>query len=64
MNQLEFKNKRETLYSISILYSPQFRKGRRSTKEGRKLYNKELRLARQKIKQYKIHLTKSLPRAL
>ncbi len=64
MNQLEFNSKQRTLYSISILNSPSFRKGRRKTKEGRQLYNKELRLARKKVKQYNINLNKKLPKLM
>lgn len=61
MNQLDFNNKEQTVYAISILNSPQFREGRSETKEGRKLYNKELRMAKQKIKKYNIQLSKPLP---
>ena len=64
MNQLEFGSKDKTLYSIAILHSPNFRNGRKNTKEGRRLYNKELRIAKQKIKQYKINLEKPLPNRL
>jgi len=64
LNQLEFGNKQRTLYSIAILYSKNFRKSRMKTKEGRRLYNKELRLANRKVKQYKINLTKKLPKKM
>jgi len=63
-NKLEFKTKKQTLFSISILYMKRFKKSRSETKEGRLLYNRELALARKKIKQYKIHLTKPLPKRL
>lgn len=61
MNQLEFGTKKKTLYSLAILHSGRFREGRMETKEGRKLYNKELMMAKRKIKQYKIDLEEPLP---
>lgn len=63
-NQLEFNNKERTLYSIAILHSGRFREGRSQTKVGRRLYNKELRIAKRKVKKYKIKLNKPLPKKL
>lgn len=63
MNQLEFGSKKKTLYSIAILHSKRFRRGRSITRKGRMLFNKELRMAKAKIKQYGIRLTKKLPAA-
>lgn len=64
MNQLEFNSKERTLYSIAILHSPQFREGRSKTEKGKRLYNKELRTAKRKVKQYNIQLNKPLPKRL
>lgn len=63
-NMLEFGSKGRTLYSIAILHSPQFREGRSKTKKGRMLYNRELKKARKKIRQYKIKLNKPLPKRM
>jgi len=64
LNKLEFGTKKRTLFSIAILHSSRFRKSRSETKAGRRLYNNELMLAKRKVRQYKIKLTKPLPKRL
>lgn len=49
------------MFSIALLHSKGFRKSRNETEEGRKLYNKELKMAEDKIKEYKIELKEPLP---
>jgi len=61
MNQLEFRSKKQTVFSIALLHSKGFRKSRSETEEGRRLYNKELKMAEDKIKEYKIDLKEPLP---
>lgn len=61
MNQLEFGTRKQTLFSIAILHTKKFRKSRIQSSKGRHLYNHELWLARQKIKQYGIKLRQPLP---
>lgn len=61
MNHLEFGSKQRTLFSIAILHSERFRQSRSMTRKGKMLYNKELRIAKRKVRQHKIHLNKELP---
>lgn len=61
LNRLEFGSKKQSLFSIALLHAEKFREGRSETKQGRMLYNEEIRIAEQKVKQYKIHLDKPLP---
>jgi len=62
LNPLNIKTKGQTTLSIAILHSPRFRQSRMQTKEGRRLYNKELRMVKRAIKKFKIELNKSLPK--
>ena len=64
MNQLDFGNKKQTLLAIAILHSSKFRDSRSETLEGRRLYNKELKIAKRKVKQYHIELNEDLPREM
>ena len=64
MNQLEFGTKKKTVFSIALLHTKNFRESRNETPEGRRLYNKELRIAKRKIKQYHIELNEPLPKEL
>lgn len=64
LNKLEFSTKKKTVFSIAILNSEKFRESRNQTPEGRRLYNRELEIAKKKVKQYNIHLNKELPSRL
>jgi len=61
MKILKFNNVKQTLLSIAILHSKRFQEARKSTPEGRKLFNKEIELAKQKVREYGIKLSKPLP---
>jgi len=61
LNRLNVKTKKQTLFSISLLHSKNFRKSRAKTPEGKKLYNNELEMVAKKVKQFGINLKKPLP---
>lgn len=63
-NRLEFGSKKKTMFSLSLLHSGSFKKGRRSSEAGRRMFNQELNIAKGKIKQYKINLKKKLPKRM
>ena len=61
LNRLNVKTKQQTLFSLSLLHSNNFRKSRAKTPAGIKLYNEELDLVKKKVKQFGINLNKELP---
>ena len=60
MNPVNIRSKAETRFAIAVMHSPSFKKGRRATKEGRKLYNQEVDMVEKYAKKYDITLHKPL----
>lgn len=60
-NRLNFGSRQATLFSIALLHAGSFRAGRAATPAGRRLYNRELVMARRKIRKYGITLRRPLP---
>lgn len=57
MNRLNIRTKKELLYANAIIRSERFRESRGESRQGRILYNQELKLIEIKAKQFKVNIS-------